>query len=425
MNLLKVLAKRNVALLLGAQSVSAMGSIVQSFALSLFVLASGSGVKFATVLAVGMIPRLFGPLTGVVVDRVNRKRLLVVLDVLAGILTVAFALYHRFVAELSLPAIYLLVLLSSSLQAFDDPAISAILPDLVESDDLTDANSVSSTISNASYIVMPVLAALLYNGVGLFVVMLFNGASFFLSALLEGGLRYQWKPQPAEARTSFRRSFAEGMGAIAGSRELILIVVVSVLANLALNPFLNVGIPYMIRINLGASEGLYGLSQSLVFVGPVVGSVLASVLLKRVDYKPLLTWVLALDAVLVAAAALCVYDTHGTFGPVRYAALCLMGFAVIATMALASVGTVTAMQKLVPGQLLGRVGGAVTSMAMLAIPLGQWLYGFGLDHWNATGTGLLFAWLVFVGFAFSLVVWQTLPKPKDTKGSASGGSLPG
>ena len=71
MNLIKVLTKRNVALLLGAQAVSAIGSVTQSFALSLFVLGTGSGVKFATVLAVGMIPRLFGPLTGVVVDGVS------------------------------------------------------------------------------------------------------------------------------------------------------------------------------------------------------------------------------------------------------------------------------------------------------------------------------------------------------------------
>ena len=432
MNLIKVLTKRNVALLLGAQAVSAIGSVTQSFALSLFVLGTGSGVKFATVLAVGMIPRLFGPLTGVVVDRVNRKRLLVVLDILSGFLVLAFALIHNFIGPLTMPAIYTLVLCLSALQAFDDPATSAILPDVAERQELTDANSVSSTISNFAYIIVPVLAGLLLNVTGLFPLMLINSASFFLAASLEGSIRYRHHRLPANLPaseegaepakpSSVMHEFWEGIHTITGSRELILIVGVSVLANLALNPFFNVGIPYMLRINLGVSDELYGLAQSVIFAGPVLGSVLAGFVLKRVDYKPLLGWLLAADTVLVAVAALVAPALSGSFSLWRYGAVCLMAFSVVATMALASVATITAMQKIVPGALMGRVAGAVTSMAMIAIPLGQWLYGYQLDVWSSTAAGLFFAGLVFVGCVFSIVMRRAMDRAERmSKGGGAG-----
>jgi MFS family permease len=414
MKVFRALRKRNTALLLSAQLVSTMGSIMQTTALALYVLhLTGNAVLFASVLAVAIIPRLFGPFTGVLTDRRSRKRLLVALDIAAGAVTLCFAVWHQATGGLPLFGIYALVLTLSALQTFYDPAISAIIPEIVDKNALEEVNSASSFLSSIAYIAAPILAGVLYAANGLFLVMLINCISFIAAAAIEAFMRYactiDLKTTTSEPIV---KSMKEGLATVFKNREILLIVVISIIANLALNPIFTVGMPYIMKQVMKVSDELFGLSQSLLFVGPVIGSFIAGLILKKVDYKRMLIWILMLDGALISVLAVLVAFGRITLGTlVQFVLINFVALVIVATIVLAGIAVTTAMQKIVPGRLMGRVSGVDVSFSLLAIPLGQMLFGLGTALLSTELTLLIFAVLAFSsGFAAFLLYKPMLNK---------------
>lgn len=394
MGVFKAILKRNIALLLSSQLISTMGSIMQTTALSLFVLSkTGSAITFASVLAVSILPRLFGPFTGVLTDRMNRKRMLVVLDVLAGFVTFCFAIWHQFFGGLAIPCVYLLVLMLSALQTFYDPTVSAIIPEIVDRNSLEETNSASSFVSNIAYIMAAAVAGLMYMSCGLAVVMAVNAISFIIAAAFEAFIRYKASPElHIAAQEPVFKSFKEGLSTVFRSKELFIIVIISIIANLAIYPICNVGIPLIMKKALHVTDGMFGVSQAMLFVGPVIGSVLAMFVLKRVNYKRMLTWVLALDSVLIGTiSALTAFGTVSMDKLVLFFLINFTALLIIAAFVLGGIAISTTLQKLVPVQLLGRVSAVDASLSLMAIPLGQILFSLISDYVSSSFAFALFA----------------------------------
>lgn len=401
--------QRNLLLLLCAQMVSYVGSTLQTVALALYVLGFASGVQFASVLAVGVLPRLFGPLTGVLSDRMNRKHLLVAFDILAGGMTLLFALVHRYGGGMQLWMVYLLVLVLSAVQTFSDPAANAILPDIVSRDHLEQANSANSFLSNASSIAMPTMAGVLYSSGGLYPIMLINAVSFFAAAVVESFLQYTPSSKTAAAHTdSFLYSLKEGFHIFRANRELALIVIISIAVNFALNPVLTVALPYILKADLHVSSQVFGLSQSLVFAGPVAASLVAGYVLRRINYRRVIIAVLLADAVLVLAMA--VLSRTGLLPSFLTQVLLLTGcaFLVVATMVLGGIACMSTLQRIVPQELMGRVMGVDTSLSVAAIPAGQWLLGWGTHAAGSFTTVAAFAAIVLGVGLFSIMRYRPM-----------------
>ena len=98
----KLLKEKNFSLLMFGKVTSLIGSYMQSFALSLFVLSTtGSATKFASILAISLIPNLiFSPISGVIVDWFYRKNILIFLDLVSGIAVSIFAIFYLYVLML-------------------------------------------------------------------------------------------------------------------------------------------------------------------------------------------------------------------------------------------------------------------------------------------------------------------------------------
>lgn len=419
MAFLSVFRQRNLLLILMAQMVSYVGTILQTVALALYVLGFASGVQFASVLAVGVLPKLFGPLTGVLTDRMNRKHLLVIFDILAGVLTLTFALVLHYAGSMHLWMIYLLVLVLSTVQTFSDPAASAILPDIVESSHLEQANSANSFLSNASSIAMPALAGLLYSTCGLYPVMLINALSFFAAAIIESFILYRPHPHVELAkREPFFHSLKEGFRIYLGNGELAMIIVISIAVNFALNPVLTVALPYILNVDLSVTPQVFGLSQSMVFVGPVLGSLAAGLVLRKFNYKRVIIAVLLGDSVLVLAMA--ALSRAGFVRPAIAQVLLLnvCAFLVVATMVLGGIACMTTLQRIVPTTLMGRVMGVDSSLSVAAIPVGQWLLGWGTHAAGSFATVAVFAALVLAVGLYSVARYRPMLRAERPSGQA-------
>jgi len=181
-----VLKDRNFFFLWVAQVVSNFGDRLNQMALVALVYqrTPGSAIALAKLISFTIIPVfLIGPIAGAWVDRLNKRNVMIISDLLRGILvfTIPFFIIHNQI----LP-IYLVVFITFSISRFFIPSKMAIIPDIVSKDKLLVANTLADTTHMLGNVMGLVVAGILVNikyigAIGGFYI---DAASFFISAVL-------------------------------------------------------------------------------------------------------------------------------------------------------------------------------------------------------------------------------------------------
>jgi MFS family permease len=180
------LFRRNDALtrLLAGEFVSSIGDWLYLVALLVVVYAeSNSAILLGIVGAARILPYVILSVpAGIVADRFDRRMILLVTDIARGILMVVLAA----AVIVDAPTIVLVVvaILAACFSTFFGPAVSALLPMLVDEDDLGPANSAWATLDNLAFIIGPALAGILLAGGALEVAFLLNAVSFAVVAVV-------------------------------------------------------------------------------------------------------------------------------------------------------------------------------------------------------------------------------------------------
>jgi hypothetical protein len=183
-----------------------------------------SALALAAVFILKQLPNvLLGPLAGVVVDRVDRRKLMIVCDLLDAGLALAFLLTEP---GGSLTYIYVLAGLQMGVSAFFEPAQRSMVPSLVRDDDLVAANALSSVTWSVVFALGTALGGVLLATVGWEAAMIVDAATYVASALLLVWLRYE-APEREEstrprsvARVLGIHDFREGLKYILGNRPI-------------------------------------------------------------------------------------------------------------------------------------------------------------------------------------------------------------
>ena len=180
---------RNFVLLLLGQIFSLLGNGALRFALSMYVLEkTGSAAVFGTLLAVSMVPTvLLTPFGGVLADRVNRRRVMVGLDLTSGTAVLLAAAAFADCRGIAVTAALLMVL--SVLGAFESPTVQACVPQMLSGENVLRGNAAVNQAAALSGLVTPFLGSLLYTAFGVRPVLAGAGACFLLTALLERFIR--------------------------------------------------------------------------------------------------------------------------------------------------------------------------------------------------------------------------------------------
>ena len=143
---------------------------------------------------------LFGPIAGVVVDRADRRRVMIFADVARAALALGFIVADR---QQSLPAIYLIGALLFSVSSFFNAAKRAALPNIVrDADELLTANSLSASTTAATIAIGSALGGLVATFTGRNTVFILNTVTFLASAEMIRRLRTQ--TQKAHGRALLR-----------------------------------------------------------------------------------------------------------------------------------------------------------------------------------------------------------------------------
>lgn len=180
--MLAVLTNRNFALLWVGQAVSQLGDQILNMALLLWIygLTNRSPLAVAAIMVCEYAPLLlFGPFAGVLVDRWDRRRVMIASDLIRGGLTVLLVIST---ATLSPYPAYVIAFAASAMARFFNPARNAILPALVAPEQLLAANALSQVTYNVTLFVGPAIGAAVYSLTGPNAAFILDAATFFFSA---------------------------------------------------------------------------------------------------------------------------------------------------------------------------------------------------------------------------------------------------
>jgi MFS family permease len=264
-------------LLFAATACSAVGTYLAALALSVGILdETGSARWVAALLIADFLPIVvIGLALGPLIDRLERRRLMVVSDLVrAGIFCAL-----PFVDEPAL--IVALAAVNGIATGFFRPAVWAGLPNLVSDDDLPQANSLLSTVEHVAWMVGPVAAGGILAVSGTSAAYWVNAVTFFVSALLVARIPARMLQSEESLSRGHWRDVRDGLGLVLRTRALLTVLVVWSTAAVA-TASVNVAEIVLAKEELGAGNVGYGILVAATGVGLIVGSFFAGQVISSV-----------------------------------------------------------------------------------------------------------------------------------------------
>ncbi|HEU5217614.1 MAG TPA: MFS transporter, partial [Gemmatimonadales bacterium] len=282
------LRHRNFRLFIFGQFVSLCGSWMQTVALGWLALElSNSAFKVGLVTTLGALPvLLFTLYGGVIADRVDKRRALLVLQSLLLCDALALGLLNAFGA-ITMPWVYALAFFGGLVSAFEIPIRQSFLVELVGKSDLMNAIALNSSAFNLSRVFGPALAGTIIATLGTAVCFFLNALSFL--AVLIGLMMIRADPTLAMQPHARRASLREGVGHIFGSawpRTLVILVAIFSVFGASFVAVL----PVYARDVLHAGAGGYGALMSAFGVGAAVGALSIAGIGHRIRREPTAVW---------------------------------------------------------------------------------------------------------------------------------------
>jgi MFS family permease len=365
------LRHRDFRLFLGGQLVSQSGTWVQTVAQGWLVLQlTDSAFAVGVVTALGSLPiLLFTLYGGVVADRVDKRRLVLVLQSLMLVEALALAvLTHQ--GWITVHLVMALASFYGLLSAFEVPTRQALVSEIVGKEDLMNAIALNSSAFNVARVIGPSIAGALIATVGLAACFYLNAASY-LAVIV--GLVLMRVRRPANQTTA--RAFGalkEGFGYIFGNRwprALVTIIASFSIFGYSFLPMM----PVFARDVLGLDADGYGAIVSAIGLGAAVGAIAVAASGGRTRSGRLVIGSFALFGVLLAAAA---------FAPGFWSALTLFTVAGC-LMAVNGILANTMLQLQAPDYLRGRVMGFYSFVVLGMTPFGAFQAGWVSEHFGA------------------------------------------
>src|SRR5690554_2433184 len=145
------------------QAVSLITSAILQMAIIFYLTEkTGSAMVLSMASLVGFLPyAVFGPAIGVLVDRYDRKKIMIAADLIIAVAGAVLAIITLYM-ELPVWMVMAVLFIRSIGTAFHTPALNAITPLLVPNDQLTKCAGYSQFLQSISFIISPAVAALLY-----------------------------------------------------------------------------------------------------------------------------------------------------------------------------------------------------------------------------------------------------------------------
>lgn len=285
-----LLRNRDFVLLWLAAFISFVGDAALSIALPLHVYRqTDSTLSTAAAVAAGLLPRvLFGSVAGMFVDRWDRKRTMVIADLTrAGLLLVIVA------APNQIGVLYVVGALQGLQGLFFGPAEGALLPKLVDHEQLVSANALNAVTISVGLLLGPALGTLLYTTTGISGTALIDAVTYIVSAILIGLIAADGRPERADNQQAragvWSGAFADwgaGLALVRRDGPLRVFAVSSMLGNIANGVYMALGLSPLVLDVLGGTASQVGWVAS----AGAAGGLVAGLAIVRVGHRMTPRW---------------------------------------------------------------------------------------------------------------------------------------
>ena len=346
-----------------ALTLSYTGSGASLTALTLYAQRTqGTGIAVAAIVVALTIPRLLGPIAGTLADRWDLRRLMIGCDLGQAGLYAVIALLPPFGVVIALTAA------ATLLTTVYSPARPALVPALVDRDELMSANSLIGTAFNMQIAAGPLLGGVLFAAGGASLALSVNAVTFAASALLTAMI-----PRDAQSKREVKEEASvlgetrEGF-AYAMRNPFTRIVIGTLMFGLVFLAMDNIALVFLVRDTLGGGAVEFGLASTAFGIGMIVG---ALALLGHRRFSPMSLYLGGL--VMTGAGTLFTGLAPAIVFVIPFQGLAGAGNGVD------NVAYETLVQQRVPGPMLGRVFGLTGTAANAGASAAALLGGVLLD----------------------------------------------
>ncbi|MFM6962853.1 MAG: MFS transporter [Micrococcales bacterium] len=330
---------------------------------------------------------LVGLTAGALVDRMRKRRVMLVADVIRFVATLSIPILY-FAGAIQIWHLFIAAAINGLATVFFDVSYQSYIPILVPKDKIAPANSALETTSQISGLGGPAIVGFLLTVIKAPFVLVVDAFSFLASVLSLSVIRDREVPTPKHERQPLRNEIAEGIRFVWSNKIIRSISFTTATSNLFSTAMYTL-FPIVILRSLHLSVAAFGLIESLSAVGGLLGAISAAKLAKLIG-----------EGQLVAASA--IVTGLCTFGPaiaIHLGQLPAMVMLVV-TQALTSftvltynITQVSARQRLCPERLLGRMNASIRFFVWGVMPIGALLSGA-----VATAIGIIpVLWICAIG----------------------------
>lgn len=351
------------------QLFSLLGSLVVFFVIFVWITdVTRSALMLSIANFIYLIPILvFFPIAGVISDRYDRKKIILVADSLQAFLTTILAIF--FIFDFTLIWVVLLFIgLRSVCQAFHMPTVSAIIPSMIPKDKLSRINSIRYMFVGIINLIGPAVGATLLFFIPIKYILWIDVITFFIALFPLLALKTPTiqVDKVGGEENSFLRDIKDGFSIIKKIPGFFIIMLLAMLLYMLAQPSMVLG-PFFIKIIHGGNDFTLALIQMIMQGGMILGSLAVS-LIKKWNNKMRTFFVgimlINIGYLLYALAPIGFYPMIGM-------ASSIVGF----MMPFVDIIVITVIQISVPLDKMGRVSSILNTLMMVASPIGAILAG--------------------------------------------------
>jgi MFS family permease len=395
MNLQTKLWNRDFILLVFGQTVSIFGNMILSFALPLFILdISDSPALYGLVLALPYISLILtSPIGGILADRLRKQRIMFWLDAITTLIIVLYMITSGLLTAV-VPIVIIKLMALNAIQGMYMPTVQATVPLLSPEKNLVTANSVVTTVNMLSSMAGMAIAGLLYAEFGLFPILVVSAIAFAITAVMDLLIRIPYKKQEStgsviqiaknDLSLSAKFMFKE-------KKILAICAFIAFLMSISFASVIMVGIPVLIMRNLEMDASFVGISQSVMMVGGLLGSIAAGAIGAKLTIKKLPP-LLGVAGVLLAGVGL--PFLLGLPHMAAYVIITVSAALAMGVVQMSNIPLFAFVQTEAPNELLGKVMSLIIILPFIANGIGSLIYGLLFEWFEGTPYIVVFATVV-------------------------------
>lgn len=379
-----------------SQVISLMGDWFNLIATTTLVSSmSGSGLALSGLFVARMLPPfLLGPVVGVIADRFDRRKILIISDLLRMGVVLGFLLVQT---ERDLWLLYALTMLQLSISAFFEPTRSALMPSLVARKNLVTANALDGTTWSSMLAIGAALGGLVTATLGIRVAFIIDSVTFALSAAMVYQICVPRLKQPVAAqRQNGFASYIDGLRYLWYRPHVLVLTFVKAASALSFGAIDVVQVEF--AENIFPIGGNSSATLGLIYTAIGIGTGLAPLIAKQYTDENSK----AMRAAITAAFALSVFGFLGVAWSPNLPVLLLMSMFRSAGSGISWVFSSALLQMTVPGGFRGRVFAfdlAAFTIASAASTVGA---GFAFDSLGLSAREIAFGAAVIGSAMFTL-----------------------